>query len=329
MRNNKKIALFFSLLITCSLFWGCNPTTSNQPEKVTIATSKNAWAALTIIAYKKGFFKEEGVEVNLEYVQAAKLAMDALLGGSAQLSNVVSTNVAFLGYTGNTEVEVVTTHCETHDGAIVARRDSNIKEPKDLEGKKLGVIQGTTSQVFADWFIEKYKLDASKIQIVNLTAVAMQSSVNNKEVDAGSLWQPFIYNIQKQLGDNAVVFADKDVYTGYMNIAVKKDWAKQHSKVIEAILRAHIKAEEFAKTNKDAAIETVAQEIGLDKALLAQIWDQYMYKVYLSPELLNVIKREGTWIKKSQPQFADKTVPSYDSAINNTFLKTVAQDRVQ
>ena len=76
---------WLALLLSLSLFviscTSCKQGSAgiDSPQKISIATSKNPWSALTIIAHKKGFFKEQGLEVDLQYVQAAKLAMDALI----------------------------------------------------------------------------------------------------------------------------------------------------------------------------------------------------------------------------------------------------------
>jgi ABC-type nitrate/sulfonate/bicarbonate transport system substrate-binding protein len=327
MNFKKLCVLLLSLNLLLSFYSSCyNRRNSASTQKVSIATSKNPWSALTIIALKKNFFKEEGLDVDLQYVQAAKLAMDALISGSTQFSNVVETNAAFLGFTGARNIQIIATHCEAHDGAIIGRRDAKIQSPKDLEGKKLGVLQGTTSQIFADRFIDKYGL--KNVQIVNLTTVAIQSSILSKEIDAGSIWQPFIYNVQKQLGPNGVVFADSDVYTGYFNLAVQSDWAKANPNLVERVLRAHIKAEEFAKSNRDEAIALVASEIGLEKEALQQFWDQYVYSVQVKSALSQEIAREGQWISNSQGQHKGQPVPAYDWAVNDSYLKALAPDRV-
>lgn len=329
-------------LLTWLLLAGCNrsPTPSTVPPvtgitkaktpvKITGATSKNAWCTLTILAQKQGYFRDEGLDVDLQYVQAAKLAMDALVGSSSQFSNVVETNMAFLGYSGNANVKLIATHCESRDGAIIARRDAGIAAPKDLEGKKLGILQGTTSQIFAERFIEKNNLDLAKVQIVNLTPVAIQTSVLSKDIDAGSVWQPFVYNIRKQLGDNAVIFGDPEAYTAYMNLAVNKDWAAKHPDLVQALLRAHIKAEKFADEHREEAISLVAAEIGLDKTILSDFWDQYTFQVRLKPSLIAEIRREGEWIRRSDSKFADKTVPSYEGAVDGQYLKAVDATRVE
>ena len=335
MSHKITVSLLVSVLLASLVIVGCSSSPNNtngigpaNPQKVAFASSKNPWSALTIIALKKGFFKEEGLDVDLQYVQAAKLAMDALISGSTQFSNVVETNVAFLGYTGNKNVEIIATHCEAHDGAIIARRDSNIQTPKDLEGKKLGILQGTTSQVFADRFIEKHKLDRSKVQIVNLTPVAIQSSIMTKEIDAGSLWQPFVYSVKKQLGDGSIIFADSDAYVGYFSTAVQKDWAKQNPKLVEAVLRAHIKAEEFAKSNPDEAVAIVAQEIGVEKEALKEFWNQYIYRVQIKPALAQEIARQGEWIRNTQSQHQGQPVPNYDWSVNKSYLGGISSERV-
>lgn len=330
MNRRIVLALVAFAVAAAAVYAGCNRggvDGQQTPERVTLATSKNPWSALTIIAQKKGFFKEEGVEVDLQYVQAAKLAMDALVSGSAQFSNVVETNVAFLGYTGNKNVEILATHCESRDGAIIARRDAGIQTPKDLEGRKLGVLQGTTSQIFADRFIDKHKLDRSKVRIVNLTAVAIQSSILSKDIDAGSIWQPFVYNVQKQLGDGAVIFADPEVYVGYFNLAAQKEWARQHQRAVAGVLRAHIRAEEFAKSNREEAIALVAQEIGIETEALRFFWDQYTYGVRVTPALAREIAREGQWILDTGQQ-QGQPLPTYEWAVNSSYLKSISAERV-
>src|SRR5262249_15651212 len=156
-----------------------------------------AWCTLTILADKKGYFRDHGLEVELRYVQAAKFAMDALLSRDVAAANVDETNMVFLGYAGNDEVAIIARHALVADGAIVARKSAGIATPADLAGKKLGILQGTTSQIFADRFLKKHSLAPDSVRIVNLQPVAIQSSLVSKDIDAGSVWEPFVHNLEK------------------------------------------------------------------------------------------------------------------------------------
>ena len=242
---------------------------------------------------------------------------------TADFATVVETNLAFLGFTGNYDVAAIATICESDDSAIVARKSAGIAQPSDLKGRRLGLLPGTTSQIFADRFLSKYGLSLADVQVMNLQAPAMQAAFVERGVDAISIWQPFVTNIAKAGGDDAVTFKEAGVYVGLMNIAVRKSWASEHRSEVVRFVRALRKAEEWVKTNPEKAQTLMAKELNLDPGLVARIWSQYTFAVGLDQARLEkAIAEEGTWIQKTQPGFADKAVPDYAGAkyVDTTFL---------
>lgn len=279
--------------------------------RVAMACSKNLWCALPILAEKKGFFDAHRLDVDLTYVQAAKFAMDALVSGSSDVAGVVETNVAFLGFTGNKDVRLVTTIVHSHDGGIVARRSAGIVKPEDLAGKKIGVLKGTTSQIFADRFFKKYRLEG-RVEIVNLQPVAIQTAVVDGSIPAGSVWQPLIYNVIQATGGDALVFQDPEVYVGTMNVATRRAWADSNPAAIDAFIASLQEALEFAQKRPAEAQATLAAEIDIPIETLAAIWNQYDYGVSMeTTSLAAEIRRQGKWIVQTQPGFSDKSLPDY------------------
>lgn len=335
MKTNTTLVLTASVLM--AVLCGCSKSDSDgsKPasksetttsakvlEKVTLTASKNIWSTLPIVAQKQNFFQEEGLDVQINYVQAAKLAMDALVAGSTDFANVVDPNVAFLAFSGNKDVVVIGTIVKSHDSAIIGRKSAGIASAQDLKGKKLGVLQGTTSQIFAERFLEKNGLHYGDVQPQNLQPVAIQTALTEKAIDAGSVWQPFVHNLQKQLGDDAVVFTAPDAYVGYMNAAVRKDWAGKNEATVAAYMRALRKAEAFVAKDTAAAQTLVATEINLDADIVKAIWPQYEFSLGLDKaELVKVVNEEGQWIKRSQPGFENKDVPDYNGYFDDHFVR--------
>lgn len=152
-----------AMLATISSLPGCKQSANHQSAdmpketsatKVNLTAPQTAYSIPTIIALEKDFFKENGLDVTVNYVKTGKIAMDDLLAGKADFSNIVETNIAFAGF-NNAPITVLCNFEKVYDGVIVARRDKGITKPQDLKGKKLGIILATTSQVFADRFLEK------------------------------------------------------------------------------------------------------------------------------------------------------------------------------
>lgn len=321
----KTIKHFGIILLLCSLIIcvGCKQNKQiNQPlTKVTLATSKNMWCTLSLIAYEKNYFKEEGLDVDVKFLEAGRYCMDAVVSGSAEFGNVVEVNVAYLGFTGNENISIVGTIVTSTSSAIVARKSSGIKKPEDLKGKKLALSPGTTSDIFAHRFLTKYNLKTNDVDIRKIQPLAMQGAIVAKEVDAASTWQPFVYNICKVIGDDAIIFKEPEIYVGYENIAVRTDWAKKNPEVVKSFLRAIEKAENFVRNNPDEAQKIISNIINLDLEIVKATWDEYDIALVLDDKkLVSDIKAIGQWIIQSQEGYSNKPLPDYAKYIDRSYF---------
>lgn len=283
---------------------------------------------LPIIADQKGLFAEEGLNVHANYVQTGKIAMDAVVSGDLNFGVIVDVNIGFVKFQEGADIKVVSSIAEKYDDAIVARRDQGIERPADIEGKTLAMLTGTTSHRFADLFIDFYKLDRRKITVLNLSPPSIQASVINGQIPAGSVWQPFRYNIQQALGDRAIQFHDRRIYKCNCLLAIRGDFARDNGGQIRSFLRALIKAEQFVHDHKDEAIAILAKEIDIDPKILTAIWDEYVLGVQLDSTLAETFSDTGAWIVRSQRGFEGKPVPSYQDVLDPRFLREVAPRRV-
>lgn len=320
--TNRQLRLSVTLFVLgVGLASGCKKDTETEHTQVRMTCSKNLWCGLVILAKEQGFFAEEGIAAELEYVQAAKFSMDALVSSSTDVAGVVEVNVSYLGFTGNQDVRVIGTIVQARDGAVVGRRSMGITGPGDLKGKRVGILRGTTSQIFADRFLSKHGLKSSDVEVSNLQPIAIQTAIVERSVAAGSVWEPFVHNVAKQLGDDAIVFADPDVYVGTMNLAVRADWAAGHEREIAGVLRALRKAKAFTEQHKGEAQAMLAKVINLDPSVVEAIWDNYRFDVDLdAPRLTSEMKREGEWIVETQPGFEHKAVPDYSRYVTDSYV---------
>jgi NitT/TauT family transport system substrate-binding protein len=324
--------------------FGCSPATDRSSVRASASDTNQAAGAtktatlvwggpknismLPILADQKGFFREAGLDVRPNYVQTGKIAMDALVSRDLHFSVIVETNIAFVKFQEGADIKVVGSIMEKYDDALIARADRGIRRPKDLEGKTVAYLPGTTSHRFIDRFIEYHKLDRNRIKLINLTPPGIQAGILSGTIDGGSVWQPFRYNVQRQLGAKAIQFADRGVYTAYVMLAVRPDFAERNPEQIRAFLRALIRAEEFARDNRDEAIAILAKELAMDPAVLAAIWDEYVLRVRLDESLQQVFVQTGQWVRTTERAFQDRTVPAYDDVLDGRFLRAVDATRV-
>lgn len=125
--------------------------------------------------------------------------------------------------------------------AVISSNDE-IKEAKDLEGKKVIVPQGTVAQFFWDHYVIARGLDASKIEIINATTDA-QSLLATKDADAYIMMPSSLYYMES-LGLGTVIDTGADIPEGSTTylFVITSNLLKESPEVGVAINKALIRA---------------------------------------------------------------------------------------
>lgn len=320
------VGILFIGTLTLCFEWGAEAAPA--PAEIVWGGPKNI-AMLPIIAQQKGLFDRENLSAKSKYLQTGKITLDSVIRGDINFGVIVEATVAFAGFQNVQDLRIIAVNQEKLDDAIVARKDRGINTPADLVGKRLGVSQGTNSQMFAYRFLEANHINPKAVKIVNLSPPAIVAALNNGDLDAGSIWQPFRHYLNQQLGDKATNFENNGIYRGYALIAVKESWAKKHPELVDQFLKALIDAEEYAQQHQDEVVKLIAREIDLTPELLQELWGEYHLAVSMPPTLADVIAQEGRWIIANVNGFKGKPLPDYSSFLDSAPLKRISVERVR
>jgi ABC-type nitrate/sulfonate/bicarbonate transport system substrate-binding protein len=279
-------------------------------------------AMLAIVAQEKGLFRQARLDAKPVYLQTGKMAMDAVVSGDLDVGILVETNIAFIQYQAGTDVRVIAQVMRKHDDALVARTDKGIRKPTDLYGKPIAIVPATTSHRFADLFVDYYKLDRSRMKFINSTPPGIQAGLLSGELVAGSIWEPFRYNLQASLAKKVTQFNDRKIYTSYVVAAMRAAKLMQERARAEQFLRGLILAEQYVRDHRDESINLLAKELGMDAAILTAVWGDYELNVGLDENLLSVFEDAGRWAQRVQPSFANAPLPSYREVVDPSVLKS-------
>jgi len=290
------IVIFASLIIW--KVWDNSPKEAfSNTTTVKIATSKNLWCAMTLIALDKGYFEAEGLKPDVNYQAAGRLCMDALVGGSVDIANVVETNIAYQALNNTTDLEI---HCRialTNDYAILTTQKSQIFTPQDFKNKSISFAQATGAESFLFWFMEHNDLLDKSIKLIPLQPVGIIDNFLGGGSDAVTTWEPFVSTIRNQKKDLGTSYmADSIGFKGIMTVATKDSWASNNKNTIDAYNRAMQKASIFLKDSTISAQTILSRETGIPIETIANIWGNfdYEYTTNLDKEkvlIADVIKR--------------------------------------
>lgn len=296
-------------------------------ERVTIADGTSFLSAPVYVAFEKGYFKDEGLDVLIQPHTSGKDTLNVLIAGKADLATTSETPVMHIGLKGEKTYVISTIVTAEKHNAIVARKDRDISTPSDLKDKTIGVTIGSNGEFFLDTFLLINGIKRDEIKAVHRKPQERFDALVSGEVDAVSGWNPYMKKLQKELGDNGITFYGGGLYTATFNIVARQDYVKENPGIIKKVLRALISATEFIKENPEETHKIVSGYFPIDEALLKELEGIYDFEVRLDQSFILTLEDQARWAIRNN--LTDKTaVPNYLNYIYLHALEDVKPDAV-
>ncbi|GBE05826.1 MAG TPA: transporter substrate-binding domain-containing protein [Nitrospirae bacterium] len=320
------IAVAVLLIGGCERFGGQKP--GKQIDKVTLGVSATSLLpSMVHIAKAKGYFLEQGIDMEIMGYPTGKHALAAVLKKEVNIGTVADTPIVFNSFVRDDFSAFATIVDSARHAKALARKDRNIETPQDLTGKKIATTRGTTAHFFMDVFFVFNGMDPSAIEVYDLKPKEMVRAIVNGDVDSIFAWEPNISKAQNILGDNAVFLPANVGYMATFNLVSKNDFIENNPELIKRVLRALSKAEKFIKENRDESVDIIAQHLNADHGKINTLWDMYEFRLSLSQSLLITMEDEARWAIKNN--LTDKTeVPNYLDFIYIDALEEVRPEAV-
>lgn len=254
------------LRIVSALFLAAFSSQLFAAEKIRIGWVYAMANAPALIADKKGYFKEEGVDVEITSFTSGPILQQALAAGQLDMAYIGAPPV-YHWFSRGLKSQILA-KVNYGQAAIITRSDSKIASLADLKGKKLaGVKKGSGNDVLLRGYIlgQEAKLDADKdLQIIDMPSGNMGASMQSGVVDAAFVWEPF--KTQELLRGNAKLVYDADDKLGktvwYVVMALP-DAIEKKADGVSRVLRAHKKAVEFLNSAPDAGNDIIADAFNI------------------------------------------------------------------
>ncbi|HEY6839082.1 MAG TPA: ABC transporter substrate-binding protein, partial [Geobacteraceae bacterium] len=133
---------------------------SRETEQVSVCQG-GIITLLPQVALDEGFFRKEGLAATIKTYGDGRTTMEAFLGGACTVATVGEPPIVKQSFASDDFVIIASLVSSDNATKILARRESGIRLPADLRGKKIGVRKGTISHFFFDVFSRKYGLQPS------------------------------------------------------------------------------------------------------------------------------------------------------------------------
>jgi NitT/TauT family transport system substrate-binding protein len=297
---------------------GTTGTTSQEMTSIKVGVVPVVDVAPLYLGIDKGFFEDEGLEVEPVVAQGGAAIIPAVVAGDQEIgfSNVVS---LMLGQTQDLPVKIIsqgiqaTDDSENDTAAIAVKGSSDIQEPADLEGKTIAInTLNNISQLTVTAALDSEGVDTSTLHFVEVPLPDMVGQLEAGQIDAAGLVEPFV-TTGKNAGQRMIIY-DRVATEPKMTIATyftSDSYLESNPDVVEAFVRAMNKSLEYATENPDEARQAIADYTQIPPDVLADV------VLPLWQEDLNVDSIENTAQLMVDQGIAD-SMPDVDKLIADT-----------
>lgn len=296
---------------------GAAPSLAAETTKLVYALPTSLPASVAYITLDKGFFKEEGLEVEAKMFSSGREALQALLAGQAQIQTVSETPVVHAILQGN-KIVTVATICRHQEAKLIARKDRGINKPGDIRGKKLATLPGTNSDYFMYRFLEAHALRIQDVKIANMNPPEMVVAYAKGDIDGYFAWEPHITYGRRQLPEQSLVFYPGNLYRGWSMVNMDPEFVEKNPDAVRRILRALMKGEDFIRRHPEESMALVAKRLKMEEPVLRELWKEQTFKVELDRTLPELMRRIGAWAVREKglgEQLPDFRSHIYDKAL--------------
>jgi len=220
--------------------------------------------AFMYAARELGYYKQEGLDVQLVHVGGASAAQQSLIAGKAQFAYTDFATMAVTRQKQNTDVQAVMGVQQQTAMAILSPTSKNIAKPSDLPGKHIVDFAGSSTQTIWPVFLKINGLTAQQIKMDLVDPTARLSLVVQGKADGAIAFYTDnlpVLKSQCNCDVNALTWKDFGIRLMGSGIVTRAGYATQNPKVVGGFVRASQRGLQFCGTQAQECAELMAKAL--------------------------------------------------------------------
>src|SRR5216117_587689 len=183
------------------------------------------------VADQLGYFKQEGLKVNIRWYIAGTDLPSMWGAGNIHLGTATATMVVPIAAAGQAIYNIAPQSdiAGTQQVVLGKRAQELVRSPKDLEKLKVGMPKGASVTMAIQAMARDTGVDFTKLQFVNLSPPDAVTALAKGDIDAMAAWAPWVFNAVKQGGGKVYFTGNRSFIPGKEG---QVDWLLVHAGVV-------------------------------------------------------------------------------------------------
>lgn len=269
-RKNIHLLVYMPTMVLALLFLlAADPAPA--AERVTIATpSRGLFEFPVVVAMRKGFYKEEGIDVDKIQMQPA-IGVKALMSGDVDY--LLAWGSALRAAVTGVPIKAVVGFAGRPLHVLIARPD--IKSPKDLKGKIIGVdsVAGTVDYL-SRVAVRHYGFEPEKDVKIIVTGESPTrlAALRAGAIDATPIDVAFAVKAEDE-GFKRLVYLGDIIELPLSGIAVMDQKLQTQRDQVRRVVRAGVRGLRFMKQNRNETVQMLSDYLRITPSQSARAYD--------------------------------------------------------
>jgi NitT/TauT family transport system substrate-binding protein len=275
----------FSIASLVFVLFSSSITAQEKPKIFLGASSKTLGYSPLWVGTKKGFFEQQGLDVQLVLLRGMPMTVQALSAGSLHVGSGGAEPYIDASERG---LDFILTGGVINGTAQFIIAAKNIKTYEDLRGATFGTasLTGGTITVLREALRLKgleYPRDYKLLIIAGGSATNL-AALQSGQINATTVAVPLNYAAE-EAGFNIVgKLSDGVPYFQTNVIATRRSWAEKNRPVMVRFMRAMVQSLRWLHENREAAIDFLAKEMQLKPIHARRGWEFYTQNRFWPPD---------------------------------------------
>ena len=218
---------------------------------------------------QKGFYRAEGLDVSVQYAEAA-VGVQLVAAGHVDFSQAVGSALAAAVH--GAPIKVVFPTADRPLWWMYGQ--PSVASTAELRGKTIGTSSaGSSLTIVARMILERYGIGPDDATLVNLGSPQRLAALQSGAIDAGFLLAP--YNLVAERTGYRQLFNTRDegILLITEGLATGDDFLRDKPQVVRRVLRASLRALHGMREDREGAIDTIARFTEVNPEEARQIYE--------------------------------------------------------
>ena len=252
------------------------------------------------VAEHEGYFSQELPQLRLVDCFPGRKCLNMLLAGEVQFATAADTPIVSASFTRSDFVVLASFATSSNDIRVVGSKSAGIAKLKDLVGKKIGILKGSSVEYFLDTALLFDGIDPARIQKVDILVDDIADAMRQHKIDAFVLFDPGLSKAVSALGAGVNVLVTPPIYISTFNLVAQRALIGKIDIEMVKLLRALDRAQTFIQQNPEAAQRIMRERLKMAAPTGKSLSIQMDYTLSLDQTFLKTLEGEARWFSQQK-----------------------------